>query len=391
MRIVFHALGTRGDVHPLLALAVSAKTRGHDPVVCAPPDFDDDAGGAGVEFVGVGGRADDLLEHRNDPRTHVEQVRLQVEGLVETASGADLVVGTGVPLAGPTAAEMNRCPYRYFAQAPDLVESTDYVVPLFPFKRLPRLGRIAVNGGFNVLWMLLYGPPLSAARKRMGLDSRWRDSLDPFRGDPPMVLACDKALGPLPPHAALPTVQTAAIQYEPARGLSEHVVTFLDRNGPAIYLGFGSMHSDGPGRTLTLAEPIHRSTGLPVLVRGGAEGAAEDPEWLLRVGDEPHGQLFPRCCAVVHHGGAGTLTTAARCGVPQVIVPHLADQFLWAYRVEELGIGARVGGRGRIPERLAEATAGVVSSSRVATRVAELADEIGHPDGAVLTLDALLT
>ena len=27
--------------------------------------------------------------------------------------------------------------------------------------------------------------------------------------------------------------------------------------------------------------------------------------------------------AVIHHGGAGTTTTAARTGVPQIVVPHL--------------------------------------------------------------------
>jgi len=43
----------------------------------------------------------------------------------------------------------------------------------------------------------------------------------------------------------------------------------------------------------------------------------------------------------VHHGGAGTTTAAAAAGVPQVILPHLLDQFYWAHRVERLGIGPR--------------------------------------------------
>jgi vancomycin aglycone glucosyltransferase len=43
----------------------------------------------------------------------------------------------------------------------------------------------------------------------------------------------------------------------------------------------------------------------------------------------------------VHHGGAGTTTAAASAGVPQVILPHLLDQFYWAHRVERLGLGPR--------------------------------------------------
>jgi vancomycin aglycone glucosyltransferase len=42
----------------------------------------------------------------------------------------------------------------------------------------------------------------------------------------------------------------------------------------------------------------------------------------------------------VHHGGAGTTTTAARAGAPQVVLPQGGDQLYWARRVAELGIGA---------------------------------------------------
>jgi len=55
----------------------------------------------------------------------------------------------------------------------------------------------------------------------------------------------------------------------------------------------------------------------------------------------PHGVVFPRVAAVIHHGGAGTTTAAARAGVPQVILPHLLDQYYWARRVEQLRLGPR--------------------------------------------------
>src|SRR5712691_1880228 len=37
--------------------------------------------------------------------------------------------------------------------------------------------------------------------------------------------------------------------------------------------------------------------------------------------------------------GAGTTTTAARAGEPQVVVPQVVDQPYWAGRVADLGIG----------------------------------------------------
>ena len=60
----------------------------------------------------------------------------------------------------------------------------------------------------------------------------------------------------------------------------------------------------------------------------------------MAVGDVSFDILFPRVTAVVHHGGAGTTAAVARAGVPQIITPIFGDQFYWASRIVDLGIGA---------------------------------------------------
>jgi vancomycin aglycone glucosyltransferase len=60
----------------------------------------------------------------------------------------------------------------------------------------------------------------------------------------------------------------------------------------------------------------------------------------IAIGDVSHDVLFPRVAAVVHHGGAGTTAAAARAGIPQVITPMFGDQFYWASRIVDLGVGA---------------------------------------------------
>lgn len=50
-------------------------------------------------------------------------------------------------------------------------------------------------------------------------------------------------------------------------------------------------------------------------------------------------QVFPRCEAVVHHGGIGTLAHAIKAGIPQFVVPYAHDQPDHALRVERLGLG----------------------------------------------------
>uniref|UniRef100_A0A7S3V838 Erythromycin biosynthesis protein CIII-like C-terminal domain-containing protein n=1 Tax=Chaetoceros debilis TaxID=122233 RepID=A0A7S3V838_9STRA len=53
----------------------------------------------------------------------------------------------------------------------------------------------------------------------------------------------------------------------------------------------------------------------------------------------PHGWLFSRVAAVVHHGSAGTINTSLRSGVPTIITPIFLDQFDMSYVIEELGVG----------------------------------------------------
>jgi UDP:flavonoid glycosyltransferase YjiC (YdhE family) len=95
----------------------------------------------------------------------------------------------------------------------------------------------------------------------------------------------------------------------------------------------------------------------------------------MAVGPLPHASLFRRVSAVIHHGGAGTTTTAARAGTPQILVPHVLDQFHWAHRVERLGLGPPA-----IPRRRLEA--GWLGATIRATRdndvLAERAAEIGR-------------
>ena len=48
----------------------------------------------------------------------------------------------------------------------------------------------------------------------------------------------------------------------------------------------------------------------------------------------PHTWLFPRCQAVVHHGGAGTTAIGLKTGVPTAIVAFFGDQQLWGTLIE---------------------------------------------------------
>ena len=56
----------------------------------------------------------------------------------------------------------------------------------------------------------------------------------------------------------------------------------------------------------------------------------------------PQAALLPTVDVIVHHGGAGTMLTSAAHGIPQVVLPQGADQFINAESVQAAGVGRRI-------------------------------------------------
>jgi vancomycin aglycone glucosyltransferase len=52
MRALLSAVGTRGDVQPIVALALRVRDLGHEVRLCVPPNFLQWVGGFGFEAVG---------------------------------------------------------------------------------------------------------------------------------------------------------------------------------------------------------------------------------------------------------------------------------------------------------------------------------------------------
>jgi vancomycin aglycone glucosyltransferase len=204
--------------------------------------------------------------------------------------------------------------------------------------------------GINaVLWraMLFLGdialrPAIDRGRVGLGLAPARRPLTDFMRAR--MILAADPELAPL--TARMPAASLQAdpwILRDPAP-LDPRVQAFVDAGPPPIYVGFGSMVATASLNLGQCVVQAARLAGRRLVVAGGwaaldrSVSASDD---VLAISEAPHEKLFPLMGAVVHHGGAGTTTAAARAGTPQVIVPHMLDQFYWARRVDVLGLGPR--------------------------------------------------
>jgi UDP:flavonoid glycosyltransferase YjiC (YdhE family) len=65
---------------------------------------------------------------------------------------------------------------------------------------------------------------------------------------------------------------------------------------------------------------------------------SEIPDHICLIKEAPHDWLFPKCKAIVHHGGAGTTGSAVLAGKPMVVFPVIADQTWWASLAASRGV-----------------------------------------------------
>ena len=394
MRVLLSTWGSRGDVEPMLGLAVQLEALGVQVRMCAPPDFAERVAEIGVEMVPLGQSVRQLV-HGVKPSTPADAPRVaaaivasQFDTVAPAAEDCDVVVATGMMPAGVRSiAEMRGIPYVLVAFMPGVLPSPHQ-------SPLPRPGRPFPPGETDnrVLWDIdaervqaLYGPPLNEHRAAMGLPPV--DNVrDHVHTDQPW-LAADPTLAPWPGSPDFDVVQTGAWILPDERPLPAELVAFLAAGTAPVYVGFSSVRAPEHAARVAI-EAIRAQGRRAVVARGWADlGLIDDRDDCLAVGEVNHQILFGRVAAVVHHGGAGTTTTAARAGAPQVVVPQIADQPYWAGRVAELGIGAAHDGPTPTIDSLSAAlTTALTDETRV--RAAAVSGAI-RTDGATVAAQRL--
>ena len=351
MRVLLSTIGSRGDVQPLVALAWQLKVLGQEVRLCVPPDFRDWIEGLGMPVTPIGpelrstGKVSPTaaLPTPGQRRQMIEgTVATQFETIAAAAQGCDVIVGaTALQVAAPSVAEKLGIPYVFAAYCPAVLPSPHHAPPV-----LAMLGDIPAPAAtdYSELWALdarrwndMWAVLLNSQRAKLGLApvSDVRGHI--LTGQP--WLAADLMLGPWPDPADQAVFQTGAWILPDERPLSGELEAFLHAGEPPVYFGFGSIRA--PQDLSRVMIQAARALGRrAILSRGWADLSLLDNEPDCLAVDEVNQQaLFKRVAALVHHGGAGTTTAAARAGAPQVVIPQHYDQHYWAQRVHHLDIG----------------------------------------------------
>jgi vancomycin aglycone glucosyltransferase len=403
MRILIAADGTRGDIHPMVALSEHLIAAGHFVRFCAPTDFGDVVAQSGAEFAAMGAdvrrfmvesaaalHAGGLPFLRRMREWGEQSLVHQFRVLPDAAAGMDRLLAAGTILAGASAAELHDIPFRFVAYTPAMLPSAEDSPAFFPIQTRSPVANRVLWGLARLLSTALVRRDLNRARRALGL-APVRELVGHVLSPHP-VLAADRPLAPLARSCRVAATQIPGLQQD-GDPLPEKLAHFLDGGPAPVFFGFGSMGDPDPAETTALLLAAIDALGCRALIsRGWAElGEAALPGHVMAIGAVSHARLFPRVAAVVHHGGAGTTHTAARAGVPQIVIPHMLDQFYFARRVHELGVAPPAIRRSKLTAAsLAETVRAALDNELLAERAAALGRECAALAPVGAHLDALL-
>nr|XP_043607815.1 sterol 3-beta-glucosyltransferase UGT80B1 isoform X3 [Erigeron canadensis] len=411
LKIAVLVVGTRGDVQPFLAISKRLQEFGHHVRLATHANFRSFVESAGVDFYPLGGDPRILAGYmaRNkglipsapgEISVQRKQLKAIIESLLPACTGPDL--RSGQPFkAQAIIANPPAYGHAHVAEALGVPLHMFFTMPWTPTSEFPSpLARVPQTAGYwlsyivvdLLVWWGIRGY-INDFRKKLNLPpiayfSMYRGSISHFPTGymwSPHVVPKPSDWGPLVDVVGYCFLNLGS-KYKPP----EEFLRWIGKGTCPIYIGFGSMPLEDSAKTTNIILEALKKTGQRGIIdRGwGDLGTFPNlPDDVFLLVDCPHDWLFPQCAAVVHHGGAGTTATGLRAGCPTTIVPFFGDQYFWADRIYQRGLGPNP-----IPisqlniEALSDAINFMLQPD-VKARAMELAKIIENEDGVANAVD----
>jgi UDP:flavonoid glycosyltransferase YjiC (YdhE family) len=362
MKILLTGSCSDGIVLPMTPFAWALRTAGHEVLISGPPNMRPQVTGAGLPFAPY-----------REPVTFPDLLRKDRDGRAQTmpAGGEHELlahIGRGYGrLAGRT---LDEALALTDAWRPDVVVGDPQ-------------GLVAglVAGARELPWVRLGfsmgSPPVldDSARAEVAPDLE-RLGL-PALPDPALTLdVC-------PPSVRRPEqTDVTGMRYVPYNGTAVLPDWLLaPRRKPRVLLTLGTQVPlrGGLGMMGQLMKTLTAELGLEVVVAiddTAAEELRPVPEGVVAVGRISLNMVLPTCDLIVHHSGSGTTMTSLVAGVPQMIVPVIAETWDYARRLDAFGVARRLTPQEADPDAVVAQCRPLLEDSSYRERAALLRDEI---------------
>jgi UDP:flavonoid glycosyltransferase YjiC (YdhE family) len=409
-RVLFATVGSLGDLHPCLALALELQRRGHLVTVATTEYYRSKVEKLGLGFVPIRPDMDptdsEMIRQCEDLKRGPEilfrkivlpHLRETYEDLLEAAAGADLLVAGELNYAAPLVAEKLGLrwvsailsPASFFsAHDPSVMVNVPWLI------HVRKAGWRAYRAVFNLgrRGTMHWWDPVRELRRDEGL----RPECDPLFRDkfsPELVLAMFSPLlarsQPDWPHQTRQTGFVFFDQHGADAGAERRLAEFLAIPDAPIVFTQGSTAVHAPGDFYEVSAEAARRLGRRALLVGTSAAPGVLSPRILALPYAPYSQVFRSSAAIVHQGGSGTTGQALFAGRPQLIVPFGWDQPDNAVRVERLGAGIHLPRSAYSVDSAAAELERLLADSRFSERAAEIGAQIRTEDGLAAACDAI--
>lgn len=166
---------------------------------------------------------------------------------------------------------------------------------------------------------------------------------------------------------------------------------------PLALITLGTTFTGDLGFFSWAAQAAARAGILPIVALGRNPIEKADKDQLIRalppgtrlVNYVPFNMVLPRSAIICHHGGMGTTHAALVHGVPQIVVPHAADQRGQARRVAQAKVGLNLTAHDVKQGMLAQAFPAIRDDEKVYAAARDFAEDMASLGGIERAADAL--
>ena len=410
-RIVVSAIGSLGDLHPKIAIALELRDRGHHVVFATHKIYQAKIEALDFEFHQIHPDAPDdpsEIAKMTDLKTGLEYIirhwlllnlRETYTDLMDIAKDADFIVAGEIVYAARLVAE--KLGIRWASSVlPPMSFLSAYDPPVFasvPFlARLRPLGLTVNRGVINIAKLVTksWTEPIHQLRRELELPELVGNPLIDDKFSPYLVLAMFSSVLAKPqPDWARNTVVTGFTFYDNDLDrveLTLELQKFLNAGEPPIVFTLGSAAVLNPGSFYL--ESIKAATQLnrrAILLMNKNTLPDDLPKDIIAIDYAPYSKIFPYACAIVHQGGIGTTAQALKAGHPTLIVPYIGDQPDNAARVQRLGTSRTILRNRYLASQVAKELSKLLGDSSYTVKAAEIGQILRAENSVDLACDAI--
>jgi rhamnosyltransferase subunit B len=415
-QVLLTVIGSLGDLHPYIALALGLRARGHDAVVATSACYRQK-----VEALGLGFRLihpdsafvkDPVVMRRMmDLRWGTVRVGREIVGpamrqMYEDISAAS--VGADLLVSHPLTAYATRL----VSEATGLPWASTMITPLgfmsaydFPIISVApmacrALRLIGPTLFAPLIWLAkratrFLAEPWYRLRREIGLPpahdvNPLLDSHSPW-----LVLALfSRLLAETKPDWPLRTITTGfpVFDHDDGTGMPPALAEFLDAGPPPIVFTLGCSAAVVGERFFETSVAVAQRLGhraVLIVGRDTRNFTISLPEGMAAHEYAPFSELFPKAAAIVHAGGIGTTGLAMHCGRPCLVVPFAHDQPDNAARLVRMGFARSVSRHQYTTTRVAAELRKLLNDSRYTKRASDIGKQVRQEDGVRTACDAI--